>query len=556
MKKLALPIVLVLLGAASLITYFQQPGGKGNIEVKIENTPVVMPAAYKVYGNKQALAGKYYLFKMLLTNHDARTIQNLKVEYRIPGYIQWTELARIAYLYPGQSSVVVCYPKFNDNIVEKTTASQEKTDIRVTYAEGQPHEVDESFGFTMEGRNDMVYTSIPSSEVDSYADLFDNVDLLPSFVTPDDPIVKYFTQQIQEKVLKGEAASVFNTPKECLRFMEGIYKATEMAHMVYSGTSGVPENFGDVHSSVQRIRLPREVITGKTGLCIELTLMYASIMEDAGLHALIYLAPGHAYPGFELNGRYYAIESTGIGGEGLGKRSTVEEALKAGTKNLQELIKGIRAGDQRYAIIDVNKLNADGVVPMEMKDDDYLRKKVDEIAKSFEQQPQQRQPVQQVENTKKYVATTTQGRTNQGQAGNSGMARYSGAVSFTYPSFWSRVNSPLPQLPVLLTEVHSPDQLANAEVYLVQGTSSPQQAFAYLRQLLAQLGMQVQYSLYGTSGGYQIYQGQTYSSTGTYQWIGVAKPTSGGVTAVVAGASSQAYGRYQQVLKTIISSVQ
>jgi len=34
----------------------------------------------------------------------------------------------------------------------------------------------------------------------------------------------------------------------------------------------------------------------------------------------IYLIPGHGLPGFKMNGKYYAIESTGIGGEGMGGR--------------------------------------------------------------------------------------------------------------------------------------------------------------------------------------------------------------------------------------------
>ncbi len=546
MKKLALPIFLVVIGAASLLYYFLRWGGNGNLDVKITNAPVIMPAAYKVYGNQDALSGKYYLFKMLLTNNGSSTMDNLKVEYRIPGYIDWTELDKVPYLYPGQSSVVACYPKFKDDIVDKTTASKEKADIRITFSGNDNQEIDQIFGFTMEGRGDLVYTSISSSRITSYSDMFDNADLLPCFVMPDDPIVKYYTQQIQEKVLKGEAASVYNKPEECVRFMAGIYQATEMAHMVYSGTSGVPEKFGDVSAMVQRIRLPREVITGKTGLCIELTLMYASIMANAGLHAIVYLAPGHAYPGFQLNGQYYAIEATGIGGEGLGQRASVKEALKMGDENLTKLIQGLQAGDDRYEIIDVTQLYNEGVVPMEMKDDNYLRQRVDEIAKTFEG-GQGRQ-----ENTpNKYAAR----QTNRTTDNNSGMATFSGNVVFNYPSIWNRVNHPYPQVPILSSIVSSPDQMASAEVYRFDGISNPNRAFGYMQKIFAQSGMQLQYSFDKSDGSYQVYWGQTMSSTGTYRWIGVMKPTGKGITAVFVGANSQAFGQYQNVLNSIIKSV-
>lgn len=550
MKKLALPILLVLLGVISLLLYFIQPGGGGNLDVKIKNTPVVMPAAYKVYGNKHALNGKYYLFKMLMTNTGNKTMKNVKVEYRIPGYIHWTELNKISYLYPGQSSVVACYPKFKDDIVQTTTSSEESTDIRITYNGNKNNETDESFGFMMEGRNDMAYTSIPASKISSYSDLYDNMDLLPCFVMPDDPIVKYFTQQIQEKVLKGEEASVVNSPKESVRFLAGIYEATKMAHFVYSGTSGIPEKFGDVSSLVQKIRLPREVITGKTGLCIELTLMYASILEDAGLHAIIFLAPSHAFPGFELNGQYYAIESTGIGGEGLGEIMTVNQALKSGGKDLDKLFQGLRAGDPRYEIIDVNKLNSEGVVPMEMKDNDYLRKKVDEIAKNFEQKPIREYNVNNNEN-----AYANNRRNNSNNEGTSRTMRYYGVASFNYPSYWYRTNNPYPQFPALVSVVTSPDQMASTDVYQFNGISSAEAALNYLQQSFSRSGIQIQYSYDRTSGRYQIYRGRTISNMGTYDWIGVMKPTSNGITAVVAGAYSQVYNRYQNIINSILKSV-
>lgn len=78
--------------------------------------------------------------------------------------------------------------------------------------------------------------------------------------------------------------------------------------MVYSGTSGVPSRFDDLQSMVQSLRLPREVVTGNTGLCIELSLFYASVLMAAGLEPIIYLIPGHAYPGIKVNGQYLRLK--------------------------------------------------------------------------------------------------------------------------------------------------------------------------------------------------------------------------------------------------------
>jgi len=188
----------------------------------------------------------------------------------------------------------------------------------------------------MRGRNDLIYSSLPSEEIVGYNDMFDNMALIPCFITPEDPIMKYYTQQVQQKVLKGEAASVYQTDEEAVRFLAGVYDATLMAGMVYSGTKGIPVDIGDVSSLIQHIRLPREVVTGNTGLCIELSTLYCSVLSCAGLDPIVFMVPGHAYPGIRINGNYYAIEATMIGGEGLGGSSNSQEALEQGMKQLQE----------------------------------------------------------------------------------------------------------------------------------------------------------------------------------------------------------------------------
>lgn len=159
-KKLLFPVLLILAGAVllmnqSIVGLFS----KSKIDVKIEHIPFIMPAAYKVYANPEALDGKYGLFKMLLTNNGSTTIKNMEVYFEIPDYIEDTRLEKIPILLPGQSFVVNCFPKFNQDIVEKTTASREKVHIRI---EGQNiEEIEESFNIDIKGRNEFLYTQIP-----------------------------------------------------------------------------------------------------------------------------------------------------------------------------------------------------------------------------------------------------------------------------------------------------------------------------------------------------------------------------------------------------------
>ncbi|TXH20243.1 MAG: FHA domain-containing protein [Chitinophagaceae bacterium] len=386
---LALPIVLLLAGAGVLWQGNQnnvvaKMDGEGELDVQIFPMQAMMPAAYKVYANPLALDGRYFFAKIVLDNKGKGALKDVKVEYAIPGFINWTKTNDVQYILPSGSYVATIYPQFPQSITQKTTESTERMQIRISYTSNNKQEkYEKTYLFQMLSRNDFLYTNIPASEVATVKDKEDNNDLAPVFVTPQDPIVKYYVQQVQEKVLGGETASVENKTEEAVRFMMGVYEATRRTHMVYSGTGGAFVQQGDIQSVQQKIRLPREVITGNTGLCIEMAFLYASAFAAEGLKPVIFFVPGHAYPGINYNGQLLAIEPTAVGGEGLGHIASPVEAFQIGMKNVQEFLKFAQQGDPRYTMIDVNALISQGVQQMELTDDAFLRTKVDELAKKF-----------------------------------------------------------------------------------------------------------------------------------------------------------------------------
>lgn len=540
MKKNLSALICLVVGVLLLALHFM-PSGKGNLNLTIKHADYIMPAAYKVYANPQALNGEYYLFKMLMKNNGKAALDNVKVSYRIPNYIDWTDLATVPKIYPGQNVVVRCYPQFKDDIVNKMTQSQEKVDIKITYNGSQTK--NEEYAFKMMGRNQFVYTDLPPDEIANYSDEFRNLPLLGCLVTPEDPIIKYYTQEVQDKVMKGEEASVSNKPKDAVKFLLGLYDATYLSHMVYSGTQGIPEKLGDINSMVQSIRLPREVVTGNTGLCIELSVLYASVLESAGLHPIIFVIPGHAYPGVLVDGQYYAIEATGIGGEGLGGRLSPAAAFKAGMKELNTFVQHIQEGDSRYKFIDVDALEAKGVVPMELKDNEFLRKKIDEIAENFTQPPANQTP----NNGNQYYA-------NGNNTGGGNIATYSGVVSFKYPAAWVRYDHPLRQKPYLLTEIDSRDGSSAIDVVNLWSAGSCAQAVEYMRQSVAQSGGYMTYRLENNKNGYCVYSGVTTASNGVnWQWEGILRNAQNGMAGVIVGGTN--FSQNQKLFNSILSTV-
>jgi uncharacterized membrane protein YgcG len=577
MKKY-LPLVLL---AGGLLMAFNRPImgliSPVSLDIKISTPPVIMSSIYKVYANDEALEGKYNLFKMTIRNNSSVPARNVEVTYSVTDYIDNAVAERIPMIQPGQTVVVNCYPKFPDRIVEKTTES--KVTVKTTVKGSNIKTMDNDFNIALKARNQFMYTFIPADEIRTASENVDNMSLLSCLVTPDDPIIKYYTQQIQEKVLKGEQASVGNKEEEGVRVMKGVYAATLYSHTVYSGTSGVPQSIGEVKSTEQKIRLPREVVTGKTGLCIELSVLYASVLACAGMDPVIYLKPGHAFPGFKMNGSLYAIESTGIGGEGLGSRSTPEEALQNGMKELDDLIQHMRQGDDAYMIIDVRDAIKKGAVAMELKDDNTMRQEIDAIARTFDGSAgDMSSNVRGINNGDQENmgggnndGGNNGGGGNDGGGGNnggggnagggankpSGYNLFEGIVTFAYPSSWRILPRTQYTQPQCKYVIGNSSNNADVEVYSFPGVSNPSQALASVNQWVNKFGYGIQYQVAGNSKGYTLYKGTTGNASGAlYNWIGAFKVTNNGVVGISTGAAINTGTKYEQTALNILNSLQ
>lgn len=309
--------------------------------------------------------------------------------------------------------------------------------------------------------------------------------------------------------------------------------------MVYSGTKGIPQSTDDIKSMVQQIRLPREVITGNTGLCIELSCLYASVLSAAGIDPIIYMVPQHAYPGFKMNGQYYAIEATYINGEGLGGIGTAEQAFKKGSDNLEEFMKQAQNGDPRYTIVDIHGVNQQGVTAMDLKDNDFLRKKVDDIVASWDggtpavsndkNQPKPR-PNNDIITPEPTLRTNT--------------------LSFTIPNGWQTVMRPVPQMPILTAQVVAPDQMTTVTIYDIP-TNNKQEALQTISQYMSNFGMQMQYQSNGNN-----LSGQTYGSDGSiFNWMGKCIKMQNGIRLIAVGSPDYAYNQNQAIISNVFNSI-
>lgn len=92
-----------------------------------------------------------------------------------------------------------------------------------------------------------------------------------------------------------------------------------------------------ISGSNQHIQLPEDVIANRSGLCIETSLVIASALQSANMHAFLVFPPGHAQVAVEVwnsgtgAGEYYLIETTALDGN-----NSREYFIKQGNDILKE----------------------------------------------------------------------------------------------------------------------------------------------------------------------------------------------------------------------------
>src|SRR5687767_13877701 len=97
-------------------------GGKGNgaLDLKFVAKPTLMTAAYKVYGNPQAVGGKYWLGKVTLKNTGSGSLKDVRISYRIPDYVDWTTPESHTEVLPNQTVVFAIYPRLPGRVTDIT----------------------------------------------------------------------------------------------------------------------------------------------------------------------------------------------------------------------------------------------------------------------------------------------------------------------------------------------------------------------------------------------------------------------------------------------------
>ncbi len=119
---------------------------------------------------------------------------------------------------------------------------------------------------------------------------------LSSFVTPNHPLVAQVLRRASEKMKEWHGDSAMcgyqrQSENDVLQQMAALFAALQELDIAYCEPPAGFETMG------QKIRLCDDISSQKLGTCLDLTLLYAACLEQAGLNPLIICIKGHAFAG-------------------------------------------------------------------------------------------------------------------------------------------------------------------------------------------------------------------------------------------------------------------
>jgi hypothetical protein len=131
---------------------------------------------------------------------------------------------------------------------------------------------------------------------------FANAQLLARWVTPHDDKILQLVSHAERLVPGGRLRGYNLAPgvdlaKQVRAQAEAVFRA-----MRRSGISYVSSiyTFGNYPDETQRIRLPRETLELSNANCIDVSVAFASALENLGMKPVVVIVPGHAFTGVRL----------------------------------------------------------------------------------------------------------------------------------------------------------------------------------------------------------------------------------------------------------------
>ena len=206
-------------------------------------------------------------------------------------------------------------------------------------------------------------------------------ELAASFVMPNHPAVSALLERVSEQLdlWSGDPSLDAYQTQDAGRVLQ----QAGAAYAVLRGLAAYAVAPASFEESGQRVRLPDQVLSGKLGNCMELSLLAASLLEAMGLHPLLLFTINHCFAGVWLEdytfpdavtddaalvskrtaqgvGEIAVFECTGLA---RGRDLSFDEARAAAEKRLT----APAPGEEVLWVLDIRAARLAGVLPLPVR---------------------------------------------------------------------------------------------------------------------------------------------------------------------------------------------
>jgi len=235
-----------------------------------------------VYPAMQSWYAKNPFAKITVTNAESFAVQDVEISFFQKGYMDSPTLcARIPELKAGESREVGLLASFNSEVFRNEGVTPLSGEIVATYSgRGRPGEQRASLSYDLQDKSAIVW---------------DDDRKAAAFVTPADGALRNYASYIRQ-INKEELVAGYS---ETVQFACQVFHALGELGILYQVDPTQP--FASVKGgavTVDSVSLPRQTLKRITGDCDDLTVLYASLLESAGVETALVTVPGHIYAAF------------------------------------------------------------------------------------------------------------------------------------------------------------------------------------------------------------------------------------------------------------------
>jgi len=215
-----------------------------------------------------------------IANPGRRAVSGVKVSFFVRQYMDAPkECAVIERLAPGQEAEVALLGLFNDRILSVTEPTKVSAEIILEDASGATQS--KSVTVLVYDRNALTWVD------DRHA---------AAFVSSKDPWVLDLSGNIAAAVKDGRNPELPENLQTALAFHEGL----RVYGISYVLSPNRPFASGSVDAAaVDSLKFPRQTLGYRAGDCADLSVLYASFFEAAGIETAFITVPGHIFMAFD-----------------------------------------------------------------------------------------------------------------------------------------------------------------------------------------------------------------------------------------------------------------